>query len=79
MGVPMRERVLELMACWRKRGFALGLGMRIAHGYATIGAIGFGVALGLWCHRHGAQSGARLWGEAAPGQILISRRRLGLL
>jgi adenylate cyclase len=41
MGVPMRERVLELMACWRKRGFALGLGMCIAHGYATIGAIGF--------------------------------------
>ena len=41
MGVPVRERVLELMVCWRKLGFALGLGMRIAHGYATIGAIGF--------------------------------------
>jgi adenylate cyclase len=32
--VPLRER-------WRKRGFALDLGIGFAHGYATLGAIGF--------------------------------------
>jgi class 3 adenylate cyclase len=79
MAVEMRERVIELLARWQKRGFELALGMGIAHGYATIGAIGFE---GRW--DYGAigtvtNLAARLCGEAAPGQILISRRLLGLV
>ncbi len=79
MALEMRERVVELLARWRKRGFELALGMGIAHGYATIGAIGFE---GRW--DYGAigtvtNLAARLCGEAAPGQILIPRRLLGLV
>jgi class 3 adenylate cyclase len=79
MAVEMRECVIGLVARWRKRGFALDFGVGIAHGYATIGAIGFE---GRW--DYGAigtvtNLAARLCGEAAPGQILISRRLLGLV
>ena len=79
MAVAMRDRVTELLARWRKRGFELDLGVGIAHGYATIGAIGFE---GRW--DYGAigtvtNLAARLCGEARPGQILISRRLLGLV
>jgi class 3 adenylate cyclase len=79
MAVEMRERVLGLLARWRKRGFELDLGVGIAHGYATIGAIGFE---GRW--DYGAigtvtNLAARLCGEAAPGQILVSQRLLGLV
>ena len=79
MAIEMRERVIGLLERWRKRGFTLDLGVGIAHGYATIGAIGFE---GRW--DYGAigtvtNLAARLCGEAAPGQILISRRLLGLV
>ena len=79
MAIEMRERVVGLVAIWHKRGFALDFGVGIAHGYATIGAIGFE---GRW--DYGAigtvtNLAARLCGEAGPGQILISRRLLGLV
>jgi adenylate cyclase len=79
MAIEMRERVIGLLERWRKRGFTLDFGVGIAHGYATIGAIGFE---GRW--DYGAigtvtNLAARLCGEAAPGQILISRRLLGLV
>jgi class 3 adenylate cyclase len=79
MAVAMRERVAGLLDRWRKRGFELDFGVGIAHGYATIGAIGFE---GRW--DYGAigtvtNLAARLCGEAGPGQILVSRRLLGLV
>ena len=72
----MRDRVRELRGAWRKRGHDLDLGVGIAQGYATIGAIGFE---GRW--DYGAigtvtNLAARLCGEAQPGQILISQRLL---
>ncbi|HEY7141347.1 MAG TPA: response regulator [Methylomirabilota bacterium] len=74
MAVAMRDRVAELGAAWRKRGYDLGLGVGIAEGYATIGAIGFE---GRW--DYGAigtvtNLAARLCGEAKGGQILVSSR-----
>ena len=74
MAVAMRDRVTGLAAGWRKRGWDLGLGVGIAQGYATIGAIGFE---GRW--DYGAigtvtNLAARLCGEAKGGQILISSR-----
>ena len=77
MALAMRERVAELIATWRKRGYELDFGVGIAQGYATIGAIGFE---GRW--DYGAigtvtNLAARLCGEAKPGQILISKRLLG--
>jgi len=77
MAVAMRDRVGDLIGRWRKRGYDLDLGVGIAQGYATIGAIGFE---GRW--DYGAigtvtNLAARLCGEARPGQILISQRLLG--
>jgi adenylate cyclase len=74
MAVAMRERVNDLSAGWRKRGYDLALGVGIAEGYATIGAIGFE---GRW--DYGAigtvtNLAARLCGEAKGGQVLISSR-----
>ncbi|HET9581495.1 MAG TPA: response regulator [Gemmatimonadota bacterium] len=74
MAVAMRTRVAELTEAWRKQGFDLDLGVGVAQGYATIGAIGFE---GRW--DYGAVGtvtnlAARLCGEARPGQILIPRR-----
>jgi class 3 adenylate cyclase len=66
--------VAELAAGWRKRGYELGVGVGIAQGYATIGAIGFE---GRW--DYGAigtvtNLAFRLCGEASPAQILVSGR-----
>ena len=79
MAVAMRERVNDLSAGWRKRGYDLALGVGITEGYATIGAIGFE---GRW--DYGAigtvtNLAARLCGEAQGGQILISSRMAGAL
>ena len=76
MTLAMRERVGELAARWRKRGYQLDFGVGIAEGFATIGAIGFE---GRW--DYGAigtvtNLAARLCAEAKPGQILASRRVL---
>ena len=74
MAVAMRERVNDLSAGWRKRGYDLALGVGIAEGYATIGAIGFE---GRW--DYGAigtviNLAARLCGEAKGGQVLVTSR-----
>ena len=79
MAVAMRERVNHLSAGWRKRGYDLALGVGIAEGYATIGAIGFE---GRW--DYGAigtvtNLAARLCGEAKGGQVLVSSRVAGAL
>ncbi len=77
MVLAMRERVEGLSAKWRRRGYDLALGIGIAQGYATIGAIGFE---GRW--DYGAigtvtNLAARLCGEAKGNQILISLRVAG--
>jgi adenylate cyclase len=74
MTLAMRERVSGLVAAWQKRGYDLALGVGIAQGYATIGAIGFE---GRW--DYGAigtvtNLAARLCGEAKGGQILVPSR-----
>jgi class 3 adenylate cyclase/CheY-like chemotaxis protein len=74
MALAMRARVEALTGRWRRLGFDLHVGIGIAQGYATLGAIGFE---GRW--DYGAigtvtNLAARLCGEARGGQILISRR-----
>jgi adenylate cyclase len=74
MAVAMREAVERLSTGWRKRGWDLSLGVGIAEGYATIGAIGFE---GRW--DYGAigtvtNLAARLCNEARGGQVLVASR-----
>src|SRR5215468_9428170 len=77
MAVAMRECVAGLIQKWRKLGFTLDLGIGIAQGYATIGAIGFEGRRDYGAIGTVTNLAARLCGEAGPGQILISQRVLG--
>ncbi|HEU4370605.1 MAG TPA: response regulator [Methylomirabilota bacterium] len=74
MAVAMREVVAGLAARWRKRGWDLALGVGVAQGYATIGAIGFEGRLDYGAIGTVTNLASRLCGEAAGGQILISAR-----
>jgi adenylate cyclase len=79
MALMMRESVARLQINWAKLGYELHLGIGIAQGYATIGAIGFE---GRW--DYGAigpvtNMASRLCSEATPGQILVSRRMLSMV
>jgi class 3 adenylate cyclase len=79
MALAIRERVGKLIEKWRKLDYQLDLGIGIAQGYATIGAIGFE---GRW--DYGAigsvtNLAARLCSEAKANQILISKRVLAAI
>jgi adenylate cyclase len=74
MAVAMRGRVEELQGVWRKRDYGLGFGIGIAQGYATIGAIGFEGRRDYGAIGTVTNLAARLCGEAADGQILVSSR-----
>ncbi|HEX6295774.1 MAG TPA: adenylate/guanylate cyclase domain-containing protein, partial [Burkholderiales bacterium] len=74
MALAMRESVGALSRAWRKRGYALGFGVGVAGGYATIGTIGFEGRLDYGAIGTVTNLAARLCGEAGDGQILISPR-----
>ena len=74
MALEMRDGIGELTAKWQKLGYELSLGMGIAQGYATIGAIGFEGRIDYGAIGTVTNLAARLCGEAKPGDILISRR-----
>lgn len=76
MALAMRDRANEMSMRWRKNGYDLSLGIGIAQGYATIGAIGFEgrldySAIGAVCNL-----AARLCSEAKGGQILTNQKTL---
>ena len=76
MALAMRARFVAINSAWSKLGYDIGMGVGIAQGYATIGAIGFEGrwdygSIGTVCNL-----AARLCGEAKPGQILIPQRFL---
>jgi class 3 adenylate cyclase len=77
MVLAMRDRVGELGVRWRKRGHELDVGIGVAQGFATIGAIGFEGRLDYGAVGTVTNLAARLCGEAKPGQILVSQRLLG--
>ncbi len=74
--LDMRAAIGDLIDRWRRLGHDLGFGVGIAHGFATLGTIGFDgrfdyAAIGTVCN-----VAARLSDEASAGQILISPRVL---
>ncbi len=74
MTLGMRDSMAVLAQGWKKRGYALGFGVGIAGGYATIGTIGFEGRLDYGAIGTVTNLAARLCGEADDGQILISPR-----
>jgi len=79
MALTMHEQVLPLATTWRKRGYDLQLSAGIAHGYATIGAIGFQGRLDYGAIGNVTNLAARLCREALPGQTLIPQRMLAAI
>jgi class 3 adenylate cyclase len=74
MAVAMREGMDELARQWRKRGHDLHVGIGIAQGYATIGAIGFEGRLDYGAIGSVCNLASRLCAEAPAGRILVSQR-----
>ncbi len=74
MTLCIRDAMVVLGQGWKKRGYALGFGVGIAGGYATIGTIGFEGRFDYGAIGTVTNLAARLCGEAKDGQILISPR-----
>lgn len=76
MAIEMRDRAAEISAQWKRFGSNLSLGIGIAQGYATIGAIGFEGRIDYGAIGTVTNLAARLCGDAKSGQILTDRRTL---
>jgi adenylate cyclase len=71
MAVEMRDEVAKLSQKWGRFGHEIGFGIGIAHGYATLGTIGYEGRLQYSVTGKVANLAARLCDEAKNGQILI--------
>jgi adenylate cyclase len=71
MAIEMRKCVEDLAVKWRKYGHELGFGIGIAHGYATLGRIGFEERFEYAAIGSVVNLAARLCAEANSGQILV--------
>jgi adenylate cyclase len=71
MAFEMREEVAKLSQRWSRYGHDVGFGVGIAHGYATLGTIGYQGRLQYSVTGKVANLAARLCGEAKDGQILV--------
>src|SRR6516162_1411181 len=76
MAIDMRAALGELIEKWRKLGHDIGFGIGIAHGFATLGTIGFEGRFDYAAIGTVSNVASRLCDEAKPGQILISARVL---
>jgi adenylate cyclase len=74
MSIAMQAAVGAMAERWRRNGHELGFGVGIAHGYATLGRIGFEGRFDYTAIGTVVNLSARLCGEAKAGQILIDRR-----
>jgi len=74
LAIAMREAALELSARWKKRGVDLGLGIGIAQGFATVGAIGFEGRIDYGAIGTVTNLAARLCQQAKAGEIILSQR-----
>jgi class 3 adenylate cyclase len=74
--IDMRAAIAELIEKWRKLGHDIGFGIGIAHGFATLGTIGFEGRFDYAAIGTVSNVASRLCDEAKPGQILISPRVL---
>jgi len=74
MALETREAMGALTETWRELGHDVGFGIGIAHGYATLGTIGFEGRFDYAAIGTVSNVASRLCDEAKPGQILISPR-----
>ena len=76
MALEMRDAIGAMTDKWRRMGHDIGFGIGIAHGFATLGTIGFEGRFDYAAIGTVSNVASRLCDEAKPGQILISPRVL---
>ena len=76
MALELRDALGALTETWRRLGHEIGFGIGIAHGFATLGTIGFEGRFDYAAIGTVSNVASRLCDEAKPGQILISPRVL---
>jgi adenylate cyclase len=79
MAISMQQRFSILAREWQRRGYALSMGIGVAQGFATIGAIGYEGRRDYGVIGNVTNMAARLCGEATGGQILVSQRVQGFV
>jgi len=72
MAVRVRDAVSALAADWRRRGHELSVGIGIAAGEATLGAVGFAQRRDYAAIGPVTNLASRLCAEAGPGQVLAA-------
>ena len=76
IALEVRDAIGALTETWRRLGHDIGFGIGIAHGFATLGTIGFEGRFDYAAIGTVSNVASRLCDEAKPGQILISPRVL---
>ena len=76
MALELRDALGALTQTWSRLGHDIGFGIGIAHGFATLGTIGFEGRFDYAAIGTVSNVASRLCDEAKPGQILISPRVL---
>jgi adenylate cyclase len=71
MALEMRDAVAKLSVKWSRSGHDIGFGIGIAHGYATLGTVGYEGQFQYSVTGKVANLASRLCDEAKNGQILI--------
>src|SRR5512138_1508333 len=74
--LAMLDAFVPIAAHWKKRGHDLGLGIGVAQGYATLGAIGFEGRQDYAAIGNVTNLAARLCAEAKAGQVLADRKTM---
>jgi adenylate cyclase len=76
MALELRNALGALTQTWSRLGHEIGFGIGIAHGFATLGTIGYEGRFDYAAIGTVSNVASRLCDEAKPGQILISARVL---
>ncbi|MGH8562038.1 MAG: adenylate/guanylate cyclase domain-containing protein, partial [Nevskiales bacterium] len=74
MAFELRDQFEKLCQEWRRRGHSLGIGIGMASGYATVGAVGFEGRRDYAAIGTVTNLAARLCSQAEHGRILVSQR-----
>jgi class 3 adenylate cyclase len=74
LALDIRATFQELRVPWSKRGHAIGLGLGIASGYATLGLVGYKGRADYTAIGGAVNVASRLCDNAVDGQILIAHR-----
>lgn len=74
LALDIRATFEEIRAPWSKQGHAIGLGIAIASGYATLGLVGFQGRADYTAIGGVVNVASRLCDKASDGQILLTQR-----